>query len=289
VNITSLLSELKIPHRTSGHEHVRDGWVGIDCPWCSQGLGRYRLGINLSRGYANCWKCGSKRLVDVLIAVTDLSAGEVLRLLSDVGWERVKRTEVKGRLLLPSGLGDLGPIHRRYLRQRGFDPDVIASLWGIRGIGLSDTFSWRIWIPITRFGEVVSWTSRSIGERAVRYVTAKPEEESVPAKHVLYGADLARHAIIICEGPLDAWAVGPGGVATLGLAFTRHQVVEMGRFPVRVVCFDSESDAQDRAGELAKMLKMLPGDTFVAELESGKDAASADPEELRDLRKRYLA
>jgi len=81
---------------------------------------------------------------------------------------------------------------------------------------------------------------------------------------------------VICEGPVDAWALGPGGVATCGVGYTAAQRAAASRYPVRVACFDSEPDAQQRAEVLCAELSVMPGQTMLWRLESGKDAATAD-------------
>lgn len=291
MRIDSLLAELRIPTRTVGqHEHAREGWVQIDCPRCSPRSGRFRLGINVSGGYANCWSCGSIRLVDALSETTHLSVLECYDLLKSVGWERNRKwaERLAGKLKIPPGVGLLAKAHRKYLQGRGFDPDRIARLWGVQGIGIAARYSWSLFIPIQYRGETVSWTTRSIGDKGKRYSNAPVAEEAIPAKELLYGNDLARQCIIIVEGPADAWAIGPGAVATMGLNYTPAQLNKMIKYPVRVVCFDSETQAQWRANRLADELARYSGETHRVKLETGKDAAEADSDEIAELRKRFL-
>ncbi len=56
---------------------------------------------------------------------------------------------------------------------------------------------------------------------------------------------------------------------------------------MRVVCFDAESKAQERARRLADDLSPYGGVTTNVVLESGKDPAEASPKEIKQLRK-YL-
>jgi DNA primase len=121
-----------------------------------------------------------------------------------------------------------------------------------------------------------------------KYVSAKPDQEIVPHKEVLYGAELARHAIVICEGPIDAWAIGPGAVCSFGLTYTEHQLKVMGSFPIRAVCFDNEPMAYRQAKKLQHQLSVFPGETSVIRLESGKDPAECDPIEIEAIRRRFL-
>jgi len=194
-----------------------------------------------------------------------------------------------GRLALPVGRGPLLPGHRAYLATRGLDADKIVHLWGVEGLGQTARFRWRLFIPIHYHGEVVSWTTRSIRpDDKLRYISAGAEEEAVSHKSVLYGADYARHAVIIHEGPIDVWATGPGAVATFGTAYTTVQLEAMSRFAVRVVCFDAEPMAQARARELADALSVYQGSTYNIQLETGKDVAEAHPDEVAELRKVFL-
>lgn len=289
MKIEALLKELRISTKSAGHhEHARPGWVQIDCPKCSPRSGRYRMGINLVKGYANCWNCGGSRLVDVIRDLTGKNLPECYDLLRGIGWEKSKVVEKKlGTLKVPDGTGPLTKPHIQYLKGRGFDPEELVRLWGIQGVGISTQIPWNIFIPVYYQGEMVSWISRSIGDGEQRYTKAKVEEESFPLKDLLYGYDYVRHSVVIFEGPFDAWAVGPGAVAILGLNCSRAQINLMSEIPVRTVCFDSESAAQRRANRLAHELEQYPGETRVVELETGKDAAEADEKEIQELRK-YL-
>ncbi len=291
--LTDIFDEHGIEYRTEGqHHHVRRGWIGVDCCYCSPHSGKFRLGINLSKGFANCWTCGGKRLIDVTSRLTGLASPVVARMLADLSLlpsQRNVPTGHTGHLRLPSGLEPLGKVHRGYLRKRGFDPNSIEKLWNIKGISLSGSrLDWRVWIPIIHRGQTVSWTTRSVGNNSMRYVTAKPEEESIRAKTLLYGGDYVRNAVVVCEGPLDAWRLGPGAVATMGLAVSLSQTYRLGRIPSRTICFDNEPEAQKRAERLAKTLEPLPGVTHVIRIESGKDVAEADSEEVEQIRNQYL-
>ena len=169
------------------------------------------------------------------------------------------------------------------------DPKTTPLRWGVMATGPHGRLAWRLWIPIHVNGQVVSWTTRAIGDHVrPRYVSASPEEEIVSHKSVLYGEDLAGPTIVIVEGPLDVWAIGPGAVGVLGLQVTPEQINRMGRYPLRVLCFDNEPAAQRRASRLADLLASFPGDTDIDRLETGDDPADAEKEEIEELRKRYF-
>lgn len=289
MSLLQFLQHHRVPHKQAGeHEHARQGWVQVQCPWCRTET--YRLGINIQGLYANCWACGPHPIKTVLHKLTGASWREI----EGVAKHPLGRRETQpgghlraSRVKLPNGVGPLTTAHEHYLRGRGFDPDEIRQLWGIRGIGIHSRLSWRLWIPVFLRGELVSWTSRSIGECHPRYLSARPDEEVIPLKQLLYGQDYIRSSVIVCEGPTDVWRIGPGAVATFGMGYSQRQLIDIAGYPVRIICFDNERDAQRRAERLAVDLAIVPGKTSLVRIESGDDIASADPEEVLELR-RYL-
>lgn len=283
-----LLREHSIPTAPAGHHHTRSGWINFDCPWCSRGTRRWRMGYNTQGKYVNCWSCGPHRLVETLVELTNLTPAECFRLLDGIDFEKVRTTRPLGRLELPSALGPLREPHLTYLASRGFDPNTLIRLWNIKGIGLHPRLAWRVFIPILLRGEVVSWTTRATtDETDRRYITARPEQESYPARKLLYGEDYVRHAVVVHEGPFDVWRTGPGAVCTMGTQFSSAQVLRLSKYPTRVVCFDSQPEAQRRARDLCSRLEVFPGETYRVELDA-KDAGSASPREINRLRKAFL-
>lgn len=295
MRLLDVVRELRIPVAPEGHEHRRLGWLNIDCHLCSRGWKHFRLGLNEHYVYGSCWHCGRVNIVEALSVLSGESKANVHKLLEELrSGARLSphpsRSRERGRLVLPRNVGCLTSAHIRYLESRNLDPDEVMKFWEVQGLGLEaeSHLRWRLFIPVFLHGEMVSWTTRSIGDtHAVRYRSASPEQESVDHKSILYGADHARHSIIVCEGPIDAWTIGPGTVATMGTAYSRTQVLEMVRYPLRVICFDNERTAQIRAKILCDMLSVFPGQTFNVRLD-GKDPNSSSRREIKELRKRFL-
>jgi len=285
MTIEEVLTDLQVPFLRAGHHHCRPGWIQIDCPFCGKDSDRFHLGYNLGLRYFNCWKCGAKFVDQVLreLGVASAKAREIHRSIESE--TVVPRERARVSLQVPIGLGPLLAAHRKYLRGRGFDPEVIEDVWKIKGIGISHELSWRIYIPIFLRARQVSWTTRAIGERVTqRYISASAEEESVNHKSVVYGRDFCRHSVVVVEGPIDAWAIGPGAGALFGTAFSSAQVRELVDIPNRFICFDSSKDAQNRAEELANQLACFPGSTENIQLDA-KDPGSAPPKEIQLVRK----
>lgn len=292
-SISQILDDLEIPYcKAEEHHHVRQGWIGLDCPWCPPsygGKGKYRLGIEVSSGRVSCWVCGRHSLAEVLTQTSRVSMKAALSLLDGVKLEKYvpQGVKISGKLIKPKNVGPMTEPHRRYLKGRGFNPETIERLWNVQGIGLSKDLKWRLFIPIVLNGEEVSWTTRSIGTTAARYISASPEQERLHLKHTLYGIDLVRTTIIVMEGPTDVWKAGPSSTATFGLNYSPAQLSLMIRFPHRVVCFDNSSEAQRRADHLCDTLSMFEGRTTNVCLDA-EDPGSADEREIRKLRKSFL-
>lgn len=285
-----LLEEHHIPHHVgSGHHHAREGWIQFDCPFCGKDSGKFHMGFSIQRRSVNCYRCGPHRLIETLMELTELSFPKLKSIVGDF-YERLPQQErIKGKLTLPKGLGPLLKAHRLYLEGRGFDIETLEKLWHIQGIGIASKLAWRVFIPFILRGNVVSWLTRSIKELGMRYWSASAEQEAINHKSLLYGEDYVRHTIIICEGPVDVWAIGPGSVATCGTSFTRAQIIKVAKYPRRVICFDNEPKAQKRARDLCDAISVFPGETHNVCLDSGKDPGSASSKELKRLRRLYLS
>jgi hypothetical protein len=286
-----LLSEYQIDY-TQTHHHVTEGWIGVDCPFCSRNARKYRLGYNIATGRLYCWVCGSVNIFKVLQELTNESGSALQQLIGSLDRVSASRDYHRpvGKLKLPNGLQELGKSHRDYLTRRGFDPDEIVELWGVKAIGLAAKLSWRLWIPIYYKQQMASWTTRSIAFKATaigtpRYISAKASESSVSLRNLLYGADFVRHAVAVCEGPLSAWAIGYGAIATLGVGYSQEQLHLISQYPNRYIVFDAEPQAQKRARKLCDDLSVFPGKTVNLVLETGKDTNEASKQEVQEIRR----
>jgi hypothetical protein len=281
-----------------GHHHTRHGWTQTDCPWCCT-WGKFHLGWNDTSHAVACWKCGGR---SAFLAVKMLSPradlGDVLNYLKTASVGRLKvEPKLRGKYAEPPGVGPLLPPHEKYIRRRRsddpWDPAEIQSVWGIGGIGpvkpgTKLRIPWRLFLPVHVGGNPVTWTTRSIQPKStLRYFAALPEMEDMPIKEILYGWDYVTHTVVVVEGPLDAWAVGPGAVATCGTSVTDHQITLLGTIPRRVILFDNGKAAQRRAQKLAVELACYPGTTEIVTID-GNDPASAPRAELEAVRRAFL-
>ena len=287
MKFAEILTEHNITFLTEGHHHCRSGWLQFDCPFCGKDSQKWHMGYSLEHNYLNCWRCGSHGVFDVLKVLTGLSITRIYQIF-DLPEYIFKQTKTAGKLAIPKGVENLSPIHKKYLINRRYDPKQLQRLWSVQGIGIAHRLSWRIFIPIFYHGMIVSWTTRSIVNQTYsRYISASPEEESIPHRHLLYGEDYARHAIIITEGPFDVWKIGPGAVATFGTMVSQTQINSMIKYPVRAVCFDNDLAGQQKAKKMCDILSTFPGDTFNIILDK-KDAGESDEKEIAQIRRNTL-
>ena len=287
MKFVDILDEYNIPHGPEGHQHIRPGWIGIDCPFHLRGKGshKWHLGYSQEGGFLNCWVCGPHSLLETIIELTELSRRKAYQLIRELDIAPVIYERPKGKLILPNRIDRLSKTHADFLCSRGLSAESLIKRWHIKGLAIAGRLSWRIFIPIHYHAEIVSWTTRAVsGDVKRRYISASLNEEAIPHKSLLYGMDYARDTIIIVEGPLDVWSIGPGAVATFGTAYSTAQIEKMVRFPVRYVCFDNQPDARQQAKKLCDCLSVFDGETHNIEL-SCKDAGCASKKELEQLRK----
>ena len=283
MNIKEILDEYKVEYREHGdHEHAGEGWIQVQCPYCSP-HGNFRLGFSLTSRAAVCWSCGR------------LPAGEALGLLIDkpakVGWAILGKVETvgfkkkaRGKLTLPSGSQPLASPHKKYLKKRGFCPEELEDIYGLLGTGQASTRPWSIVFPIKVDWETVSFFTRKLHDRGTRYLSADPKDEAVSAKELLFAEDMAVNAVCVCEGAFDAMRIGPGAVATMGMSVSAAQIHRLTRYRRVVVCLDNDKDAQRRAEILCGRVATFGVEVLNVQL-SAKDAAVAPEHEITEIRR----
>ncbi len=289
MEIRDLLAYLGIEYREAGTDpHVRAGNVGIPCLLCSPG--KFKLSIHLHYLWATCWTCGRQRLGEILSNLSGRPLKEILKLLPERG--RLDPLPVDNRVTgtytPPPGVGDMLPVHRKYLERRGIDPTYAEEVWKVQGIGGDGgDLKWRLFLPAMVKQKPVSWTTRAVGNDPRRYRAADPARERVALKSLLFGADLCRHAVCVVESPLTAIWAGPGFAAVSGTAITPAQILKISQYPVRVIALDREGPAQATARRLLDTLSIHPGETYNV-VTSAKSVDESPLDEVREIRSRFL-
>lgn len=255
------------------HKHSRQGWTQVFCPRC--GSENFHCGIKDDLSRASCYRCGSFNVSSLLRLLTDANWQDIKQLVGDrVFIARDSVSESQGVFTPPTNLKEITeiPAVHDYVRSRGFDPRYLSEIWHCKATGPISTYPFRLYIPIYLGRKAVSWTARAACGQEQRYQTAKPNEKTYDEKKLLFGNQFTKESVIICEGPLSAIAIGRGAAATFGLAVTQSQLNWMADYYRRVICFDNEPRAVEKAREIAENLAAFPGETFVVTLDASDPA-----------------
>jgi hypothetical protein len=273
MNIEQLYKDYGVTYVTEGHKHCREGWVQVECPFCTGNPG-YHLGYDTELDRFVCWRCGGKHPVQALAGVLRIppfKAEDILRQYNALPTtNKRRRSKEKQEFILPSNCEELKEIHKRYLENRGYDPEEIIRLWKVQGTGVFsklDTLDYkhRIIIPFYWNGQMVTFDSRDItGKHRYKYYACPLEREGIPHKDILYGIQSGWSSTGICvEGPTDVWRMGIRSFATSGIKYTAKQVRLMARTFDRIaVCYDDDPQAIIQANKLVADLKFRGVDAF---------------------------
>lgn len=195
-----------------------------------------------------------------------------------------------------------------YLEGRGYDVMKLSKLWGISYCADSryENARDRIIIPIRFEDQLVGWQARYIGDS---FNGTPFNEAGVPKywtspgfkrKLVAYNMERAvRHStVVIVEGPVDTWNVGPAGIGLIGKSLSPKvanwilsKMAKHGEEGVVVVCLDPEPDPRDmlknkphHIERAAQQLRLGMGGRVVpVYLPIGYDPGSIDREWLRSI------
>ena len=268
MNIQKLYNDYGIQTATEGDRHHRDGWVNVQCPFCSGNPG-FHLGWDEQETHFYCWRCGFHKTADTVSKLLKISTQEAKQLIRQyrIGSHRTaKETKVKIQrktFQLPSNSLALTRRHLNYLTARGFNAAQLEEEWLLNGTGpvshLDDIdFKHRIIIPIYWNNKVVTFQSRDITDKHVlKYITCPRDRELVHHKDILYGNQNAWKDVGICvEGVTDVWRLGSQAFSTFGIEYTKRQVRVIAEYFKKViVVFDPEPQAQKQAAKLVGELK----------------------------------
>jgi hypothetical protein len=236
------------------------------------------------------------------LGVDQLKVWEVIKqyhLFDKTGPKKiVKEVRVKIHpFKFPSGTVELNLGHKNYLRGRQFSPKKLVQDWGLKGTGpialLDDIdFRFRIIIPISWNGKVVTFQARDITNRSsLRYIACPKPREIITHKHIIYGNQARWEQTrtgIVCEGVTDVWRLGPDACATFGIEFTMEQVLVIGKTFDRIfILFDNEKVAQRQAKKLATKLRMLGKEVYLETVQD-KDPGSMLQEDADYLVKQLI-
>ena len=299
MDILQLYQDFSVDYLTEGHKHCRPGWVNTECPWCSGNPG-YHLGYEMTGDYYVCWRCGWHPIVPTIAKLINMPEKEAYHLVKKYGAliaRLIKEPVTKIRILahrMPSDTMPLLPHHKKYLEDRGFDPDYLEKEYKLLSTGPSSTltsyrtldYKNRILIPYIWNGEQVSYDTRvpqDLAPHEKRYKACPEERELIPHKEILYGKqDKWTKSGVLVEGPTDVWRFGSNSFAVSGIKYTAPQVRAIAHTFSRVaVCFDDDPQAIIQSNKIVAELKFRGVDTFRVDIEG-------DPGSMKQSEADYL-
>jgi len=278
----------------------------ICCPYCLTRYGKadknYKLSLNPEMNAAHCFRCGFSGPVSKIFKIENTDDRPVRKI------ELVNRkSEAPGELVKLSELPD-DHACCNYIRGRGFSIEALDKYFGVmycqRGKkfagGLYNTTN-TIIFPVWMYGKLAGWQSRLMYNpdkltedecRAMGFLLDEEGEPIRPPKYFtdpamkkgecLYNFDLARKndLVVVCEGTMDAMAVGPCGVATFGKGVTQAQArILQSNWKLIAILLDP-GDADEEMAKLRGMMVYCP--SFVVNLQGYKDAGETPSLELWD-------
>ena len=299
MDIITLYNDYSVSYQTEGHKHTRPGWVNTECPVCNGNPGLH-LGWNIQGNYFVCWRCGFASTIPTIAKLLNIPEQEARKIIKQYGLlipKLTKEPQVRIRVKahrLPTNAEPLQTSHRKYLTNRGFDPDLLERTWNLLGTGpvsLLDKINYkhRIIIPFIWNGQQVSFDSRDITNKSrSKYMACPKDRELISHKEILYGKqEKWKEKIILVEGPTDVWKIGSSSCAVSGIKYTHQQVRLLSKFFRRIaVMFDDDPQAKVQANKIVAELKFRGVDAFRVEIEG--DPGSMKQEDANYLVKQLM-
>ena len=285
----SFVKDYKILYWTEG-PNTQLGWVNIRCPFCSDSSNHG--GLNISKGYYNCWKCGPKKLEVILKNILGINyykaaeivkeysgRNQILNILNKKEKKEVLKVDLQGE--------KLNNIHKKYLKKRKYNPAFLEKKYNLLGTGFVGEWKYRIIIPIYFNNRLVSFQGRDYtGKAKLRYKTLKDDLSIISPKRIFYNLDNCRGGrIAVMEGAPDVWRFGDNFIATLGTGMTDYQIKILSKYDTVFFIFDPDEEAQERAEKYASSVSAFGIFTEIIDLGGEKDPGERSEEELKYIKK----
>jgi hypothetical protein len=298
MDIISLYQEHGIEYRTDNHKHTRDGWVNIECPFCTGNPG-YHLGYNLDNDFFVCWRCGSHSVYHTLKALIPTKDPNTLTQIYGGVYHGRTKKEPKVNLKpfkFPSNTGDFEKKHISYLERRGYDPEKLINSYQLQGTGILSklddiNYKSRIVIPVMWEGRIISFISRDVtGKHPLKYLACPEEREIINHKTVLYGANKVKSdSCFVVEGTTDVWRLYENSVATFGIKYKHAQLRQLKKLGKKlIIAYDPDPQAIIQARKLTADLQFRGVDVINISEELDCDPGDLSQKEADYMMKHYL-
>ncbi len=294
-DVRSWLEDQNISYSKEG-KNISNGWIGINCIFCQDTSNH--LGIT-PNNRITCWKCGTKGdIVTLIKEVEQCSFKEAVKILDE--YQDYTQKKLKQDINIRSNVDIIPSLAKKsfpqqyldFLLRRRFDPTEIIDKYKLKAFPNFGNFAFRIFIPCLLKGIVVNYTGMDItGKATSKYKHCPNDEAIIPMKNLLYNIDNSNKRVILVEGTADVWRIGDGAVATMGIQYTRNQIMLLKekKYQAIFIMFDADQQAQEQAKKLKDELAIRNVSPHIEILK----LTSGDPDDLDDayvkqLRKELL-
>ena len=275
----------------------RGNWIGIRCLWCQDHSNH--LGINLDTKGIGCWmcnkangtvlklimkidRCSTERAIATVKDFSSISAYAKQRItgLSEAP-ERINKVKIDSMIKK-----ELLSLHREWLIKRRFDPDEIYKKYKLMCCGPIGDFKLRLIIPFYQRSRLITFVARDVTDLAkVPYLPLEVDKSIIPVKSTIYNIETVEDTAVVVEGATDVWRGGDGFVGTMGIKFTREQVLLLSRFKRVFLLFDAEDQAQEQAERLCFALSVVVPEVNNFVLPWSTDPDNMSDDDVKSLRK----
>lgn len=223
----------------------------------------------------------------------------------DVNWVAAAGEQESDRLTVATLPGECIPIAhlpadhiaRQYLTvTRRYSLEILTqyqTCFCVRALPQYRPAEGRIVLPIFMNGQLVGWQARwpeDLNWKATGRIKFY-SMPGMPKRQVLYNWDIAQRYpfIVVCEGIMSSWNVGPHAVALLGktCAMPQQHLLTMGRQQTIVLLLDGGATERKNMTDIIQQLLNQPGASGRAivpvTLPDGRDPGSYDPRNSREI------
>lgn len=262
------------------------GYKRVDCPFCTEGVGKVDtkqcLSLHVASGFYRCWRCGSKGRIG--------EGQEDWQPPAEAAEHKIEPPEGYLPLTEEPALSAMSADEpRAYLRGRGLADERIWAEARI-GVCLAGRMEGHIIVPVLDLAGVwVGWVGRAWVKKAERPYHNAPGMTfgSVGGLYNQAALDApSPDPVLVMEGVFDALAVWPEAVAVLGKP-TDAQVNTLSKARRSVVVV-LDGDAAREGAAIAYRLRLMGQTAGAVRLPPGKDPDEVDREWLMTEARRSL-
>lgn len=271
------------------------GWLHFRCPFCQDDL--FHLGFHNSTW--TCFRCGKKKQSQILRYVFHTELSQALS-FKKKGVNTPSVILRKKEFQAPIKLTKTIPSKAwNYLKEERKFEDIysLQTTWDFYFPAIMDIagkWKYRIIVPIYLDGKMVSWFGRDYtNKQENRYEFPPDEMNVVNPKDVIYGLDLANPdlPLVLVEGPLDVWKLGPQSGGAFGTSLTDGQIQLLKKkgFNHLILVGDNDEPGIQAVEHHFSMLTILGFDVQMTNISSRyKDPGQMEDETARKFMQNIL-